>query len=47
MAVQKAYSDGESAPRPAAKSAIQSEVWRSRDAKWVPLEGEGMQEATK
>lgn len=47
MAVKKAYSDGESAPRPAAKSAIQSEVWRSRDANWVPLEGEGSQEAVK
>jgi len=45
--VHKAAADGESAPRPAAKQAIQSEVWRSRDAKWVPLEGEGVQEATK
>lgn len=32
---------------PAAKSAVQSEVWRTRDAKWVPLEGEGAQEAAK
>jgi hypothetical protein len=35
------------APRPAAKGAIQGEVWRSRDAKWVELDGEGKQEATK
>jgi len=47
MAVKRASADGESAPRPAAKSAIQSEVWRSRDANWIPLEGEGVQEATK
>ena len=45
--VHKAAADGESAPRPAAKAMIQSEVWRSRDAKWVPLEGEGTQEAAK
>jgi hypothetical protein len=45
--VHRAAADGASAPRPAAKSAIQSEVWRSRDAKWVPLDGEGTQEATK
>jgi len=38
---------GEAAPRPAAKSAIQSQVWRSRDAKWVKLDGEGQQEADK
>ncbi len=38
---------GEAAPRPAAKSAIQSQVWRSRDAKWVKLDGEGKQEAGK
>lgn len=35
------------APRPAAKSEIQSEVWKSRDAKWIKLDGEGQQEATK
>jgi hypothetical protein len=35
------------APRPAAKSEIQSEVWKSRDAKWIQLDGEGQQEATK
>ena len=45
--VHKAAADGESAPRPAAKQMIQSEVWRSRDAMWVPLEGEGSQEAAK
>lgn len=32
---------------PAAKSAVQSEVWKNRDKKWVPLEGEGKQEAGK
>jgi hypothetical protein len=32
---------------PAAKSAVQGEVWKTRDSKWVPLEGEGKQEATK
>lgn len=45
--VYKAAADGESAPRPAAKQAIQSEVWKSRDAKWIQLDGEGAQEATK
>lgn len=38
---------GTTAARPAAKSAIQSEVWKSRDAKWVPLDGEGAQESAK
>ncbi len=32
---------------PAAKSAVQKEVWKNRDRQWVPLEGEGQQEATK
>ncbi len=32
---------------PAAKSAVQSEVWKSRDARWIELDGEGVQEATK
>jgi hypothetical protein len=32
---------------PAAKSAIQSEVWKARDAKWIAVDGEGAQEATK
>ena len=38
---------GKAAPRPAAKAKIQDEVWRSRDAKWVELDGEGKQEARK
>lgn len=46
-AVTEARMDGAEAPRPAAKSKIQSEVWRSRDAKWIELEGEGKQEAGK
>ena len=32
---------------PAAKSAVQSEVWKNRDKKWIELDGEGKQEATK
>lgn len=36
---------GVSAPR--AKSAVQSEVWKNRDKKWVELDGEGSQEAAK
>ena len=32
---------------PAAKSTVQGEVWKRRDEKWVPLEGEGTQEAGK
>ena len=32
---------------PAAKSAVQSQVWENRDKKWVPLDGEGKQEAGK
>jgi hypothetical protein len=33
---------------PAAKSAVQSEVWKSRDSKkWIKLDGEGAQEAGK
>ena len=36
---------GVSSPR--AKSAVQSEVWRNRDDKWIELEGEGKQEAAK
>ncbi|MDB4960499.1 MAG: hypothetical protein JWP01_498 [Myxococcales bacterium] len=47
IAVSKAREDGESAPRPAAKERIQSEVWKSRDAKWIELDGEGTQEAMK
>lgn len=32
---------------PAAKSKMQSEVWRSRDAEWVEIDGEGRQELGK
>jgi hypothetical protein len=46
-AVSAERAKGASAPRPAAKSAIQSEVWKSRDAKWIELDGEGTQEAAK
>jgi len=47
-AVAKERASGNvAAPRPAAKSEIQGEVWRSRDAKWVELDGEGTQEAAK
>jgi hypothetical protein len=45
--VSRERAKGTAAPRPAAKAAIQSEVWKSRDAKWIQLDGEGVQEATK
>jgi hypothetical protein len=32
---------------PAAKSTVQSEVWKNRDKKWIKLDGEGAQEARK
>ena len=32
---------------PAAKPAVQSEVWKNRDKKWIKLDGEGKQEAAK
>lgn len=32
---------------PAAKASVQSEVWKARDKKWIKLEGESKQEATK
>jgi len=35
------------APRKASKSEIQSEVWKTRDSKWIQLDGEGAQEAAK
>jgi hypothetical protein len=38
---------GVASPAPAAKSAVQSEVWKNRDAKWIELDGEGKQEAGK
>jgi hypothetical protein len=40
-------SKGVPAPRAAAKSEVQGQVWKSRDHKWVPLDGEGKQEAGK
>ena len=40
-----APSGGVSAP--AAKSAVQSTVWKNRDAKWIRVEGESKQEANK
>jgi hypothetical protein len=46
-AVDAARADGNAAPRPAAKSSIQGEVWRSRDSKWIELDGEGKQEVGK
>ena len=45
--VAKARRSGESRPRPAAKSGIQSKVWESRDKNWVELDGEGKQEVAK
>jgi hypothetical protein len=38
---------GVSASAPAAKAAVQSEVWRNRNAKWIDLDGEGAQEVAK
>jgi hypothetical protein len=46
-AVSEERAKGVAAPRPAAKGKIQSEVWRSRDAKWIKLDGEGKQEVAK
>jgi hypothetical protein len=46
-AVESSKRAGNGAPRPAAKSRIQSDVWETRDKKWVPLDGEGSQEANK
>ena len=46
-AVSAARKSGEKRPRQAAKSAIQSGVWKSRDDKWIELDGEGKQEAAK
>ena len=40
-----APSGGVSAP--AAKAAVQSTVWKNRDAKWIPVEGESKQEVGK
>jgi len=30
-----------------AKAAVQSEVWKNRDKKWIELDGEGRQELGK
>jgi hypothetical protein len=38
---------GVSSPQPAAKSAVQGQVWKNRDKKWIQLEGEGRQEVGK
>jgi len=38
---------GVSAAAPAAKGAVQSEVWKNRDKKWIELDGEGRQELGK
>ena len=46
-AVSDARKSGAASPRPAAKSAIQSKVWKSRDDKWIELDGEGKQEVGK
>jgi hypothetical protein len=46
-AVKDYESKGVPAPRAAAKSEVQTKVWKSRDDNWVPLDGEGKQEATK
>lgn len=46
-AVAAARKSGQAAPRPAAKGAIQSKVWESRDSSWVELDGEGKQEVAK
>ena len=32
---------------PAAKSAVQSEIWKNRNKKWIELDGEGVQEKRK
>ena len=32
---------------PAAKGAVQGEVWKNRDKKWIKLDGEGAQESRK
>ena len=44
---RKAAADEGGFAAPAAKAKVQSEVWRNRDAKWVELDGEGAQEASK
>lgn len=46
MVIESA-AEGYAAPRPAARAKIQNEVWKSRDSKWIKLDGEGAQEAAK
>lgn len=43
-AAAKSYGGVNAAP---AKSAVQSEVWNTRNKKWIKLDGEGKQEAGK
>ena len=47
QAVEASKRAGHAKPRVHAKGSIQSDVWKSRDADWVELDGEGPQEATK
>lgn len=44
---KKAAGDVGGFAAPAAKAAVQSEVWATRDANWIQLDGEGVQEAAK
>lgn len=44
---RKSAADNGGYAAPAAKSAVQGEVWKNRDAKWIKLDGEGAQEAAK
>lgn len=46
-AVAEERQKGAPAPRKAAKSKIQGEVWNSRDVDWIELDGEGRQERQK
>ncbi|MFT3694076.1 MAG: hypothetical protein QM831_13110 [Kofleriaceae bacterium] len=46
-AVAESKKSGEAQPRKAAKGAIQGKVWKSRDDKWIDLDGEGKQEIGK
>ncbi|MSP16911.1 MAG: hypothetical protein EXR73_09920 [Myxococcales bacterium] len=43
---EKAQANGGYAA-PASKSAVQGEVWKNRDKKWIKLDGEGKQERSK
>jgi hypothetical protein len=44
---KRAAKDAGGYAAPAATSAIQSEVWKARDARWIELDGEGAQDAAK